>query len=372
MKNIVVLGSTGSVGTQTLDLVRSFPEEINIFGLGAGRNEKLLIKQINEFSPKYFSSNTDLKDHSGASFIKPEEMVISPEVDLVMCATSGIIGMDPVLAALKAGKVVALANKEVLVMAGPYLKQLTKDYGSKILPVDSEPSAIWQCIEGESTIPKRLIITASGGAFRGRKWQSLADVSPKEALLHPTWRMGAKITIDSATLMNKVFEVIESSYLFEIGFEKIDVVIHKQSIVHAMVEFLDGSVKAQLGWPNMHHPIQRALFYPDRIENPALPTFNPIEAGSLTFEPIDSASAPCFEMGLKYGTRGGAWASALAGADEAAVRLFLNGRIRFVDIPDVIDLTMGRHNEIQEPSISDLKHTADWALNDTLARYDSI
>ena len=372
MKNVVILGSTGSVGCQALDIIRSLPEEIKIFGLGVGKNEKLLRQQIDEFSPKYFSSNTDLKRHNGALFLTPEEMVIRPEVDLVICATAGIYGINSVLTGLKAGKVVALANKEAIVMAGPHLVQLAKDYGSQILPVDSEPSAIWQCIEGESTVPKRFIITASGGAFRGKLWHSLTNVSPEEALLHPTWNMGNKITIDSATLMNKAFEVIESSYLFGMPFENIDVVIHKQSIVHAMVEFVDGSVKAQLGWPDMRHPIQYALFYPDRLDNNTLPAFNPIEVGSLTFEPMDPTLYPCFEIGLGYGKRGGTWPSALAGADEAAVHLFLNRRIKFTDIPDVIDLTMGMHNAIQKPSVSDVIETADWALKNTLARHDAI
>lgn len=371
-KRIAILGSTGSIGVQTLDIVRDFPDEFEIVALCAGRNEKLLKNQIEEFNPKYFSSITDIKSHENSTRISAEEASALPEVDLVMAATVGCAGMAATNSAIEAGKSVALANKEVIVMAGELLMAKAARHNATILPVDSEPSALWQCAEGESSAPAKFIITASGGAFRGRTWESLHDVTPGEALKHPTWTMGAKITIDSATLMNKAFEVIETRWLFDIPFSQIDVVIHRQSIIHSMVEFVDGSVKAHLGPPDMRNPIQYALFYPDRKVNESLPKFDPVKTGSLTFEAMDSSLYPCFELALEYGMKGGTWPAALAGADEAAVALFLDGKIKFTDIPDVVAATMAQHVPVMKHSIEDAVQSANWATDRTLERHGAI
>ncbi len=351
---LVILGSTGSIGRQTLDVVRSFPGEFELVGLCAGNNLKLLQEQIDEFRPSFYHSTGARGNFNGAKLADPAEIAAGPELDLVVGATSGCAGMGPALAALRAGKRLALANKEPVVMAGELLLRTAREHGGEILPVDSEPSAIWQCIQGEDSPVRKLFITASGGAFRDRTWKELADVSPEEALKHPTWEMGAKITIDSATLMNKAFEVIEARWLFDVPFEKIEAVIHRQSIVHSMVEFEDGSIKAQLGPHDMRLPIQYAMFYPDRRPNDSLPRFDPAAAGSLTFEKMDPTLYPCFEIALDYGRRGGTWPAALAGADDAAVGLFLGGKIRFTEIPDVVDRAVGAHAAASEPTIDDL------------------
>ncbi len=370
-KRIVILGSTGSVGRQTLDVVRAFPGAFEVVGLCAGNNLDLLKRQVDEFRPRYINSAAELNGHNGAQKLAAEEIASLPEVEMVVCATVGCAGMGPVLAAIDAGKTLALANKEVIVMAGEVLMRRAKDSGATLLPVDSEPSALWQCIEGEQTPPAKFIITASGGAFRGRTWESLHNVTPEEALKHPTWTMGAKITIDSATLMNKAFEVIETRWLFDIPYEQIDVVIHRQSIIHSMVEFADGSVKAQLGPPDMRHPIQYALFYPERQQNADLPKFDPVKTGSLTFESMDTSLYPCFDLALNYAKRGGTWPAALAGADEAAVSLFLDGRIRFTDIPEVVASTLAAHTPIMEHSVEDAIQAAAWATERTYASHSA-
>ena len=383
MKRLAVLGSTGSVGRQTLDIVRCFPGEFEIVALCAGRNTELLKKQVEEFCPAYYHCDPlsgngaagavlDLRGGGpagpsrDAQPLSPEDVVRLPEVDIVVAAMSGAAGMGPALAALRAGKAVALANKEPMVMAGELLMSTAKTCGGRILPVDSEPSAIWQCIQGEKAPARRLILTASGGAFRDRTWESLRDVTPAEALKHPTWKMGQKITIDSATLMNKAFEVIESRWLFDIPHSRIDVVIHRQSVIHSMVEFADGSVKAQMGPPDMRYPIQYALFHPDRRENQTLPRFDPVKTGSLTFEALKPSLYPCFELAMQYAVKGGTWPAALAGADEAAVSLFLDGTIRFTELPDVVAKTLSKHTPEMRPSLDDAIEAAAWASEETL------
>ena len=359
-KNVVLLGSTGSVGTQTLDVIRALPGRFRVLGLAAGRNVDLLASQIAEFTPyRYYAADgwepANSKDCRPASLI---ELATLNDVDLVLAAMSGADALEPVIAALRAGIPVALANKELVVMAGEYLREAAAHGGTEILPVDSEPSAIWQCIRGEAEKPRRLIITASGGAFRGRSWDALRSVSPEEALEHPTWQMGRKITIDSATLINKALEVIEAHWLFDIPYDQIDVVMHKQSVIHSMVEFRDGSVKAQMGPPDLRYPIQCALTDPERVENPTLPRFDPIEVGSLTFEELDSSLYPCFNLALDVAKRGGTWRAALVGADEAAVDLFLGGKIGFTEIGPVIEQGLAAHNPIMEPSLRQLTEAA--------------
>ncbi|MDA1279512.1 MAG: 1-deoxy-D-xylulose-5-phosphate reductoisomerase [Chloroflexi bacterium] len=370
MKKIVVLGSTGSIGRQTLDIVRAFPGRFEVVGLGNGFNTPLFKRQIDEFKPVFISTMGEIEaGYGGAKQAPFEDIVALPEVDLVVAGTVGCAGMLPTLAALNAGKTVALANKEVIVMAGPLLLAAAEAHGATILTVDSEPSAIWQCLEGEVSKPSRLIITASGGAFRDRTWGSLRDVTPEEALKHPTWDMGDKITIDSATLMNKAFEVIESRWLFDIPFDRIDVTIHRQSIVHSMVEFADGSLKAQLGPTNMGQVIQYAMFYPERQANSDLPRLNAVSMGSLTFEAMDRTLYPCFELGLEYGQKSGTYPAVLAGADEAAVSLFLQREIRFTDIPDLVSDTLAAHRPVVNTTIGDTVDASRWATENTLARH---
>ena len=359
-KNVVLLGSTGSVGTQTLDVIRALPDRFRVMGLAAGRNVDLLASQIAEFTPyRYYAADgrepANSRDCRPASLI---ELATLNDVDLIVAAMSGADALEPVIAALGAGIPVALANKELVVMAGEYLREAAQHGSTEILPVDSEPSAIWQCIRGESEKPKRLIITASGGAFRDRSWDALRSVSAEEALEHPTWQMGRKITIDSATLINKALEVVEAHWLFDIPYEQIDVVMHKQSVIHSMVEFQDGSVKAQMGPPDLRYPIQCALTYPERVENPTLPRFDPIEIGSLTFEELDSSLYPCFDLALDVAKRGGTWRAALIGADEAAVDLFLDGKIGFTEIGPVIEQGLSAHQPIMDPSLRQLAEAA--------------
>ena len=372
IKKLVILGSTGSIGRQTLDIVRAFPERFEIVGLCNGFNTALFKTQIDEFRPRYIGTLGDIEPgYGGAERVPANEIVALPEVDFVMAGTVGCAGISETLSALSAGKTVGLANKESIVMAGQLLMDAATVGGATILPVDSEPSAIWQCLEGEVSEPARLVITASGGAFRDRSWSSLNDVTPEEALKHPTWSMGNKITVDSATLMNKAFEVIESRWLFDIPFEQIDVTIHRQSIVHSMVEFSDGSLKAQLGPTSMGQVIQYAMFYPERQPNNALPKLDAVSMGSLTFEPMDRSLYPCFELAMEYGQKGGTYPAVLAGADETAVALFLQGAIKFTQLPDVVSNILAAHEAIADPSISETIEAARWATETTLARYDS-
>ncbi|MCX8250699.1 MAG: 1-deoxy-D-xylulose-5-phosphate reductoisomerase [Dehalococcoidia bacterium] len=359
-KNVVLLGSTGSVGTQTLDVIRALPDRFQVLGLAAGRNVELLASQIAEFTPdRYYAADGHEPANSGdCRPVSLIELATLDDVDLVVAAMSGADALEPVIAALEAGIPVALANKELVVMAGEYLREAAQHGGTEILPVDSEPSAIWQCIRGETEKPRRLIITASGGAFRDRSWDALRSVSPEEALEHPTWQMGRKITIDSATLINKALEVVEAHWLFDIPYEQIDVVMHKQSVIHSMVEFQDGSVKAQMGPPDLRYPIQCALTYPERVENPTLPRFDPIEIGSLTFEELNSSLYPCFDLALDVAKRGGTWRAALIGADEAAVDLFLDGKIGFTEIGPVIEQGLSAHQPIMDPSLRQLAEAA--------------
>lgn len=371
VKKLVILGSTGSIGRQTLDVVRAFPDRFEIVGLCNGFNTSLLQQQIDEFKPTYVSTLGDLQPgYGGTKFAPAEEIAALPEVDLVMAGTVGCAGMPSTLAALKAGKNVGLANKEVIVMSGELLMDVAKAGNATILPVDSEPSAIWQCLAGEVSDPAKLIITASGGAFRDRSWEMLGDVTPEQALKHPTWSMGKKITIDSATLMNKAFEVLESRWLFDVPFDQIEVTIHRQSIVHSLVEFSDGTIKAQLGPTSMLQPIQYAMFYPERHANANLPRLDAVTLGSLTFEAMDRSLYPCFDLALEYGTRGGTFPAVLAGADEAAVSLFLEGFIKFTDIPDEVLSTLVAHSEITAPTITDTVDAAKWSTETTLARHN--
>ena len=302
MKGLAVLGSTGSIGRQTLDVVRAFPGRFSVIGLAAGYNLELLGQQAQEFRPKAVSCQGPIDVLAsglpqGCSVASPEEVASHPDVDIVMAASVGQAGLKPILAAIRAGKTVALANKEPVVMAGDIIMGEARRCGVDILPVDSEPSAIWQCLRGEDKDLSRVIITASGGALRSRTPEELAAVTPEEALKHPTWSMGRKITIDSASLMNKGFEVIESKWLFDLPWEKIDVVVHHQSIIHAMVEFADGSVKAQLSPPDMRMPIQHAPLLPQKGRERRPAPLQPSGDGCADLRGAGRGQVPLFPPG---------------------------------------------------------------------------
>ncbi len=368
VKRLAVLGSTGSIGRQTLDIVRSFPGRLRVVGLAAGGNAALLAQQIEEFKPKCIAVESakargELRRY-GCEITTAEEMAARPDVDLVVIAISGMAGLKPTLAAIRAGKKLALATKEALVAAGSIVTAEAKKHKVQIMPIDSEPSAIWQCLQGESKAVRRLILTASGGPFRKLSTRELDAVTPQQALAHPTWNMGPKVTVDSATLMNKGFEAIELSWLFDTPVEDIDVVIHPQSIIHSMVEFADGSVKAQLSIPDMRFPIQYAIFHPSRMPNANLPRldFLNIKGGTaLTFEKPDVDKFPCLSMAFETSRKGGTWPAVLSAADEVAVDRFLKGEIGFRDIPRIISDALGAHRGISDPSLDDILAADAWA-----------
>ena len=364
MKKIVILGSTGSIGRQTLDIVRAFPDEFEVIGLAAGYNTTLLSQQIREFRPKHISSLTNFDSPiSNVTFTSLSDMAGIPEVDMVVVATTGSVGLIPTLKALKEGKSVALSNKEPIVMAGHIIKAYESQYGGQILPVDSEPSAIWQCLQGENTVIRRLIITASGGPFREWDESELDQVTPSQALKHPTWTMGDKITIDSATLMNKAFEVIESHWLFDVEWASIEVMIHPQSTIHSMVEFQDGSVKAQLGPPDMRLPIQYALFYPNRPSNLLIPKLDTNISHCFDLKPLNLNRYPCFELALHTAKQGGTFPTILSSADEVAVNAFLTGKLAFTDIPHLMERVIKEHLPGSGTEISEILEAEAWATD---------
>ncbi len=370
-KRIAVLGSTGSIGRQTLDIVRAWPEYFSVAALAAGGNIDLLAEQAAEFKPQYIHyavpAGTDIhRERFSQTYLSLEKMAALPDADIIVVAVSGGAALDAVLAAVEAGKKVALSNKESLVAAGGIIMSLAKKTGAKILPVDSEHSAIWQCLEGENQPPRRIILTASGGPFRGFTPEQMKHITPEQALAHPSWKMGKKVTIDSATLMNKGLEIIEARWLFNMPVENIIVLVHPQSMIHSMVEFVDGSAKAQLGMPDMRLPIQYALSYPDRLENTALPCLNWAEFPDLKFEQPDPSKFPCLRLAVAAGKEGGTCPAVLCAADEAAVALFLDRRIGFTDIPRLVEQILSQHNNNSHPSIDDIKAADKWAREKTL------
>ncbi|MFC2034001.1 1-deoxy-D-xylulose-5-phosphate reductoisomerase [Chloroflexota bacterium] len=370
MKRIAVLGSTGSIGQQTLDIVRALPDHFQVIGLAAANNIDLMMQQINEFKPGfvYHQDKTSLNPLSDMEYklVSLEEMASHPEVDTAVIATSGRAGLLPTLAAIKAGKNVALANKEPLVMAGDIITHEAKINNAKILPVDSEHSAIWQCLTGETQPASQIILTASGGPFRNYSSSQLEKVTPEQALKHPSWQMGEKVTIDSATLMNKGLEIIEAHWLFNIPIDNIKVLIHPQSIIHSMVEFTDGSVKAQLSYPDMRLPIQYALSYPDRLTNPHLPKIEWDNIKDLTFEEPDFNTFPCLKLAIEASKQGGTYTTVLCAADEVAVEFFLKKRIKFTDIPRIIKKTLAGHKVIQQPTLEEIMETDNQAREETM------
>ena len=362
MRRIVVLGSTGSIGRQTLDIVRAFPDEFDVVGLAAGSNTELLRQQVEEFNPAHvWSAAAGPAEFPGAAFTPMEEMVTLARVDQVMVALMGSVGLVPTLNALAAGKSVALSNKEPIVMAGKLIKDYEARYGGRVLPVDSEPSAIWQCLRGEDNEILRLLITASGGPFRTTPLEQMEDVTPEQALRHPTWRMGQKITIDSATLMNKAFEVIETHWLFGVPWERIEVVVHPQSTIHSMVEFADGSVKAQMGPPDMRLPIQYALFYPQRLPNSMIPRLDTSVSHSLNFDPLELERYPCFSLAVDAAKRGGTYPAVLSAADEVAVQAFLDGKISYGGIHRLVEQTLSEHESLPGETAEEVLQADAWA-----------
>lgn len=361
VKRIAILGSTGSIGRQALDVVRTFPDKLEVVALAANRNVELLAKQLKEFQPKMFCCSAKPDPDYRGEFLSPDEIASHPEVDLVIVATVGKVGLRPTLAALRAGKTVALASKEVLVMAGEIIRREARAYKSRILPIDSEHSAIWQCLRGEGSKPRRLFLTASGGPFYRYSQAQLAGVTPEQALQHPVWRMGNKITVDSATLMNKGLEVIEAHWLFSFSFDDIEILIHPQSIIHSMVEFTDGSLKAQLSWPDMRLPIQYALSYPRRWSNSRLPRLDWTEIDCLNFDPVNYDKFPCLKLAVEAGKLGGTYPAVLCAADEVAVDLFLSHHINLTDIASIVLETLEQHRNVSRPSLEEILAADDWA-----------
>ena len=361
--NLVILGSTGSIGRQTLDVVRALPERFRIIGLAAGENTALLKEQMEEFKPQYYyhSAKKGQTKLPNLRYISMEEMAALPEVDTVVVATPGGAGLKPTLAAVRAGKKVALSNKESLVSAGRIIMEQAAKYNASILPVDSEHSAIWQCLEGEDKKCAKIVLTASGGPFRGYTKKQLEGVTPEQALKHPSWTMGKKVTIDSATLFNKGMEVIEAHWLFDIPYEDISVLVHPQSIIHSMVEFRDGSTKAQLGVPDMRLPIQYALTYNERINNPEIPGIDWTKINKLDFEQPDMEAFPCLKLAIDAGKEGGTATAVLCAADEIAVSLFLSHRIKFNHIAQLIAKTLDKHDNITRPAPEDIYAADSWA-----------
>ena len=369
MKNIAILGSTGSIGTQALEVIRQNPERFKVFVLTANNNAELLIRQALEFNPAYVVLTSELKLTEVRNALSSSETKVlfgldelcevlsRPEISLVLTAMVGFAGLIPTLAAIKAGKDIALANKETLVVAGELVNSLAKEYGVKILPVDSEHSAIFQCLVGEEQNPiEKIYLTASGGPFRGRDADFLATISRKEALKHPNWVMGEKITIDSASLMNKGLEVIEAKWLFDLDVSQIDVIVHPQSIVHSIVQFRDGSMKAQMGLPDMKLPIQYALAYPERIEN-TFPRFNFLDYPNLSFEQADKKTFRNLALAFEALNAGGNMPCVINAANEVVVAEFLNNRLGFLQMSDVIEKCMSEISFIADPLLDDYMET---------------
>jgi 1-deoxy-D-xylulose-5-phosphate reductoisomerase len=369
---LAILGSTGSIGRQTLQVVRNLGGRFRVVGLAAGQNLELLSEQIAEFKPRFIYhqpvENSNLVYH-GCKLLSMEEIAGHPDVDIVIIATSGKAGLAATLAAVRAGKKVAIANKEPLVMAGKIITREVKKSGARLLPIDSEHSAIWQCLNGESQPPKRILLTASGGPFRGFSAEQLEKVTPQQALQHPSWQMGKKITIDCATLMNKGLEIIEAHWLFNMPLEQIDVIIHPQSVIHSMVEFIDGSFKAQMAAPDMRLPIQYALTWPERIPNPELPKLDWTKIRELTFDTPDFRRFPCLELAVNAAKTGGTAPTALCAADEIAVDLFLKEQIKFTDIPRLVAGVMAAHQNIPDPTLDDIINIDRWARDEALTLF---
>jgi 1-deoxy-D-xylulose-5-phosphate reductoisomerase len=370
---VVVLGSTGSIGSNCLDVVSRLPDRLAVLGLSAHASWEKLVEQARAFQPRLVTvTDTALSGKIDPGGLPPgtkllfgqdgmATMVSDPDVDMVVTAIVGSAGLAGTWAALEAGKTVAVANKETLVMAGPLVMDLARRRGVRLLPVDSEHSAIFQALQsGGPDEVERIVLTASGGPFRGRSTADLTQVTVDQALQHPTWRMGPKITIDSATLMNKALEVIEARWLFDLPPERIEIIIHPESVIHSFVEFKDGSVVAQLSPPDMRLPIQYALTYPERVSGPAR-RLNWRELGAWHFEQPDPDTFPALQLGYEVARRGGTCGAVLNAANEAAVGRFLDGELRFLDIPRVCKEVLAHHHYSARPVLSELIAADRWA-----------
>ncbi|MBW4488898.1 MAG: 1-deoxy-D-xylulose-5-phosphate reductoisomerase [Trichocoleus desertorum ATA4-8-CV12] len=388
MKAITLLGSTGSIGTQTLDIVAQYPDQFRIVGLAAGRNVELLAQQIRQFKPEIVAlcDEEKLPELKAAiADLAPQPILLTGEAGIVEVArygdseavVTGIVGcagLLPTIAAIEAGKDIALANKETLIAGGPVVLPLVEKHGIKLLPADSEHSAIFQCLQG---VPKgglrRILLTASGGAFRDWPVEKLPQVTVADALKHPNWSMGRKITVDSATLMNKGLEVIEAHYLFGMDYDDIEIVIHPQSIIHSLIELQDTSVLAQLGWPDMRLPLLYALSWPDRIYT-NWERLDLVKAGDLTFRAPDHQKYPCMQLAYAAGRAGGSMPAVLNAANEQAVALFLDEKIRFLDIPRVIETACDRYQTQNSttPSLEDIVAADQWARQAVLQATEEL
>ncbi|MCK8816493.1 1-deoxy-D-xylulose-5-phosphate reductoisomerase [Natroniella sulfidigena] len=373
MKKISILGSTGSIGKQTLEVIDNLTDDFEVLALTANQNVELLTAQVKKYKPQYAvlmneeaatELKYNLKDLQTEVLVGKSGLIKAAtlaEIDLVVNAVVGAVGVKPTLEAIKAGKDIGLANKETLVTAGEIVMREAKQYGVSILPIDSEHNAIFQALQGEEQEQvSRIILTASGGPFREANATDLEEVTVEQALNHPNWDMGGKITIDSATLMNKGLEVIEAKWLFDLDFEQIDVVVHPQSIVHSLVEYQDHSMLAELGLPDMKVPIQYVLTYPKRKEN-RLESLELAEVGKLTFEEPKRELFPCLDFAYQAGKIGGTMPAVLNAANEIAVAQFLNGELKFIQIPQIIQKVMEAHQSVKNPTLDDILAADSWA-----------
>ena len=388
MKAITLLGSTGSIGTQTLDILEHHPDQFRLVGIAAGNNVELLAQQVRQFKPEIVAiCNSEKLGELRAALVglDPMPQILAGDdgvvevarygdAEAVVTGIVGCAGLLPTLAAIEAGKDIALANKETLIAGGPAVLPLVAKHGVKLLPADSEHSAIFQCLQG---VPegglRRILLTASGGAFRDWPTEKLAQVTVADALKHPNWSMGRKITVDSATLMNKGLEVIEAHYLFNVDYDHIDIVIHPQSIIHSLIELQDTSVLAQLGWPDMRLPLLYALSWPDRITT-AWEPLDLVKAGDLTFREPDHAKYPCMDLAYAAGRAGGTMTAVLNAANEQAVALFLDEKIHFLEIPRVIEGVCDRHrsHNVVEPKLADILAADQWARAEVLSVSETL
>jgi 1-deoxy-D-xylulose-5-phosphate reductoisomerase len=375
MKNVVLLGSTGSIGTSTMKVAEDLPERIRLVGLSAGNNVDLLLEQTRNHKPEAISITDPAKAQQlqnklgNAANISsgPDGLVklaTLPGADIVLIAIVGTAGLRPALAAIRAGKDIAVASKEILVMAGEIVMSEARKHGVRVLAVDSEHSAIFQCLEGKSSNSvRKLWLTASGGPFRTTPKEEFPNITVERALKHPSWVMGRKITIDSATLFNKGLEMIEARWLFDIEIGRVSVVVHPQSVVHSMVEFVDGSMLAQLSTPDMCLPIQYALTYPDRAPSDRVQT-NLAKLGSLTFEEPDPERFPSLQLARKAGEIGGTLPAVLNAANEVAVDAFINRRINFPQISETVHRTMDKHRVVSHPTLNQILEADAWARHE--------
>lgn len=372
MKNVVILGSTGSIGTSTLKVVDDSPDRLRVVGLAAGNNSRLLLEQTLKYRPQAIYINSAEKAHeleqtlgTGIRVLTGEdklvEMATLPSANIVLIAIVGTAGLKPALAAIRAGKDIAVASKEILVLAGEIVMSEARKYGVRVLTVDSEHSAIFQCLDGKPTASVRnLWLTASGGPFRTLPKKDFKDITLERALKHPSWSMGRKITIDSATLFNKGLEMIEARWLFNIEIDRVKVVVHPQSVVHSMVEFIDGAFLAQLSSPDMCLPIHYALMYPERVKSERVKT-NLMKVGPLTFEEPDPERFPALRLARWAGETGGTLPGVLNAANEVAVEAFVNRKIQFLQINEVVEKVMKLHRQIEHPSLDQILQADSWA-----------